>query len=167
MREEKSTFHYRILPIDPDFPDTPRRPSPEIQQEALTDVLCQLVTYLTAAAKNSRTDPFQAFRVLANCEKILDGYASANFTLLADFQHLLKTNLRAALRPSPQGVLPRSLPVSQHGGIFNIQAGHAGRWMAHSHSEAMEDYRQVVSEMFDGDRLRPSALAERQRRSQA
>ena len=98
MREEKSTFHYRILPIDPDFPDTPRRPSPEIQQEALTDVLCQLVTYLTAAAKNSRTDPFQAFRVLANCEKILDGYASANFTLLADFQHLLKTNLRAALR---------------------------------------------------------------------
>ena len=51
MREEKSQFHYRILPIDPDFPDNSRRPTAAIQQEALTDILCQLVTYLTAAAK--------------------------------------------------------------------------------------------------------------------
>jgi hypothetical protein len=165
MREEKSQFVYRILPIDPDFPTNPRRPSPEIQQEALTDVLCQLVTYLAAAAKASRSDPFKAIRVLANCERILDSYASANFDLIGEYQRLLKTNLRAALRQARrtffrEAFLSRSMEEFSTYRQTMVDAG----WRM-SHPEAFEDYNTVVEEMFEGDRLRASALQERKRRS--
>jgi hypothetical protein len=167
MREEKSQFHYRILPIDPDFPDNSRRPTAAIQQEALTDILCQLVTYLTAAAKTSRSDPFQAFRVLANCEKILDSYASANFTLLADYQHLLKTNLRAALRQARRAFIREAFLCRNMEEFSTYKQVMLDAGWCTSHPEAMADYNQIVAELFDGDRLRPSALAERARRNHA
>jgi hypothetical protein len=73
------------------MPDEPTLPSPEVQQEALTDICSQLVTYLTAAA-NDKTDPIRIAHILAHCDRICDVYACAGFSLFAEFKHELRTD---------------------------------------------------------------------------
>ena len=98
--------------------------------------------------------------------KVLDSYATANFNLVADFQHLYKTNLRAALRQARrtfflEAFLCRNMEEFSTYKQVMLDAG----WMYRG--EAREDYDQIVHELFDGDYFRPSALAERKRRSNA
>jgi hypothetical protein len=156
MREKKSVFHYKILPFS-EFPNDPRPPSAQTQQEALTDILVQLVTALAAAAKD-KSDPLRAVHVLIKCDQILADYASEQFDLLGEYQHLLKTNLRAALRQARraffrEAFLSRSMEEFATYKKVMVDAG----WRT-THTEAMEDYRQVVSETkhwcADGRHLR-------------
>ena len=96
MYEDESPFVYRILPLDP-LPDQPTAPSLELQKEALDDIACQLITYLTAAA-NDKSDPDRPAHILAYCDCTLGVYAEAGFDMLAEFQHELRTDLGSALR---------------------------------------------------------------------
>jgi hypothetical protein len=160
--DDLSPFHFSVLPIDPENPFNPRPPSPEIEQEALTDILCQLVTHLTAAAKVSRSDPFRAIRVLANCERICAEYTG--FILLADFQRELKTNLRSALRKARRAFLREAFLCRKDEFPAYLQTMRDTGWRS-SHAEAQADFDQVVHELFQPDgHWRPAARAERARR---
>jgi hypothetical protein len=93
--DDSDPFVFRVLPIDD--PDEPMPPSSEIQQEALDDIACQLITYLTDAA-NDKSDPMRPAYILAHCDQTCAVYAEAGFDMLAEFQYELRTDLGSALR---------------------------------------------------------------------
>jgi hypothetical protein len=97
MDDDSDPFHFSVLPIDPLPDEEPTEPSFEVQKEALDDICSQLVTYLTAAAKD-KSDPLRPAYILAHCDRICDVYACAGFNLFSEFQQELRTDLRTALR---------------------------------------------------------------------
>jgi hypothetical protein len=98
MSESDSPFYYSILPFDPLPDEEPTEPSAECQQEALTDICGQLITYLTAAANDQADYATRAAHILAHCDIILGDYADEGFTLLGSFRKELRSDLGAALR---------------------------------------------------------------------
>jgi hypothetical protein len=76
-------------------PPTPA--PPELQRQVFTDIACQLITCLTAAA-NDKADLTRSAVMLATCDRLLDVYSRAGFYQLTEFQHELRTNLLSAFR---------------------------------------------------------------------
>jgi hypothetical protein len=162
MRDDKNSFHYSVLPFDPDQPYDPRPPSPESQEIAFDDVINQLISKLAVAAKD-RSDPLRPIRVLAACHSIVSSYTAEGFDMFAPFEHALKTDLHNALRMARRLFLRGMFLAPPHQSQDFLKVLREIGWR--TSGEAGEDYDSVVEELFDGDYLRPSALAERKRRS--
>ena len=164
LDDKNNPFTYSVLPFDLEFPDNPRPPAPEAEEDALHHICVQLVTNLTSAAKESRSDPLKAIRVLAYCVAILDDYANDGFTGLAEFRDELQTDLHNALRKARRFFLRQMFLCSKDKQPAYLQTLRDTGWRT-SNAEALEDYNTVVEELFDGDHFRRSTLAERQRRN--
>jgi hypothetical protein len=128
---------------------------------ALHDICVQLITHLTAAAKD-KSDPLGPIRILAHCVHIVEDYASEGFV---DWPNSA-TSCRATSTTHSE----------RHEGSSCGNFFCAARRPIHAFcrrcatlagptkGEAGEDYEQVVHELFDGDDFRPAAKAERARR---
>ena len=156
---KKSPFTYSVLPLDI-FPDHP--PLPEAEEMALHDVCVQLVVNLTAASKTK--NPLRGIQILAHCVSILDDYAAANFTQLADFRRELQTDLHNALRKARRFFLREMFLSSEENFPRFIQTLRDSGWT--TSGEPGQDYAAVIDELFidGGHRFKPHALALRAER---
>jgi hypothetical protein len=164
VRSDKDKFTYSVLPFDHEFPYNPRPPLPEAQQMAFDDVINQLIAKLAVAAKD-RSDPLRPIRVLAACQAIVSSYTQAGFHLFDEFDHALRHDLHNALRMARRVFLRAMFLAPPHQSQDFLKVLRETQWC--TGGEAGEDYDMVVRELFDGDYLRPSALAERKRRCKA
>jgi hypothetical protein len=161
MRDDDTApFHLNVPPVDLIFEATPQ----DTQQLAFDDIINQLIGHLATAAKD-KSDPLRPFRILSACHAVASAYKEAGFDIFAEFEQALRTDLHNAFRMARRVFLRSMFLAPPHEQQDFLKVLRETQWR--TSGESGEDYERVVHELFDGDRLRPAALAERKRRSQA
>jgi hypothetical protein len=90
MDDDGNPFRFSI-------PPTAMPPSLAAQEDAFADVAVQLIIHFDIAIRGT-SDMTQAALVLAHCDRACDLYSCTGYTMLAEFKHELRTDLRGALR---------------------------------------------------------------------
>ena len=160
LDDDTSLFRLKIPPVDLIF----EAPPPTTQQMAFDDIINQLIGHLAAAARD-KSDPLRVVRILTACHSITSAYTEAGFDIFAEFEQALRHDLHNALRMARRVFLRSMFLAPPHEQQAYLQTLRDTGWR--TSGESGEDYDRVVHELFDGDRLRPSALEERARRHHA